>query len=164
MNLVEVAKADIGKKEKSGNSGFYDPLLEKEMRAVGWVPGYAWCACILEKWVWQAHPELKDKVKGLFVPSAVGTYKQLVGAGYQRSMVPEVGSLVFWQKMDDGKALWTGHCGIVSSVTSPTTFLSIEGNTNSSGSREGDSVQEKARRVNPEVTDGLKVIGFIKLV
>lgn len=164
MDLVEVARLDIGKKEKPGNTGFHDPLLEKEMRAVGWVPGYAWCACILEKWVWQAHPEMKEKVKGLFVPSAVNTYKNLVGSGYDRTMVPEVGRLVFWQKMDDGKALWTGHCGIVSSVTSPTTFLSIEGNTNSAGSREGDSVQEKARKVDPSVQDGLKVIGFIKLI
>lgn len=164
MNLVEVAKADIGKKEKSGNSGFYDSLLEKEMRAVGWVPGYAWCACILEKWVWQAHPELKEQVKGLFVPSAVNTYKNLVGAGYDRTMIPEVGRLVFWQKMDDGHALWQGHCGIVSEVINDTEFKSIEGNTNSAGSREGDSVQLKSRRVNLQITDGLKVIGFIKLV
>jgi len=161
--LVEVARLDIGKKEKKGNTGFEDPQLEKDMIAVGWANGWAWCACILEKWVWQAFPERKQEVKGLFVPSAVNTYKNLVGSGYDRTMIPEVGRLVFWQKMDDGKALWTGHCGIVSEVINETTFKSIEGNTNSAGSREGDSVQEKTRTVNLQVTDGLKVIGFIKI-
>jgi len=161
--LIEIAKADIGKKEKPGNTGFFDAQLEKDMRAVGWQPGWAWCAGILEKWAWAAYPEKKEAIKGLFVPSAVNTFKNLVKAGYKSTMIPEVGSFVFWQKMDDGKALWQGHCGVVSSVTSPTTFLAIDGNTNSKGSREGDSVQEKASVVNREVQDGLKVIGFIKI-
>lgn len=163
MTLVEAARADIGQKEKPGNTGFVDKKLEADMRAVGWAPGWAWCACIQEKWVWQAFPEKKETVKGLFVPSAVNTFKNLVNAGYKHSMIPTVGALVYWQKMDNGKALWTGHAGVVSNVLSDTEFDSIEGNTNSKGSREGDSVQEKRRLVRPTVTNGLKVIGFVTL-
>lgn len=162
MILVETARKDIGKKEKPGNTGFVDPILEKEMRTVGWQPGWAWCAGIQEKWVWAAFPELKESVKGLFVPSAVNTFRNLVKAGYSHSMIPTEGALVYWQHIQDGKELWTGHAGVVSRVVSDTEFYSIEGNTNSSGSREGDSVQEKHRFIRP-VTNGLKVIGFVML-
>lgn len=163
MNIVEVARKDIGKKEKPGNTGFLDKQLEADMIAVGWAPGWAWCACIQEKWAWEAFPAIKDKIKGIFVPSAVNTFRNLVKAGYTYSMKPAVGALVYWQKMDNGKELWAGHAGVVSRVISDTEFYSIEGNTNSAGSREGDSVQEKQRVVRSVVHDGLKVIGFVTL-
>lgn len=162
MKLIEIARQDIGKKEKSGNSGFEDKQLEKDMRAVGWSPGWAWCASIQEKWVWQAFPELKQEVQGYFVPSAVATFRNLKNAGYPVSMIPTPGALVYWQRMKDGHAQWQGHAGVVSTVVSPTEFFSIEGNTNPAGSREGDSVQEKHRFVK-EVENGLQVIGFVTL-
>lgn len=163
MKLVEAARKDLGKKEKPGNTGFEDAKLEAAMRVVGWQPGWAWCACIQEKWVWEAYPELQQKVKGLFVPSAVNTFRNLIRAGYKSTMIPEVGALVYWQKMDDGKALWQGHAGVVSEVINATTFKSIEGNTSNKGSRNGDGVYELTRTVRADVQDGLKVIGFIKL-
>jgi len=159
--LIEVAKKDLGKKEKPGNSGFHDRELELAMMDVGWQPGWAWCASILEKWIWEAFPEMKEKVKGLFVPSAVNTFRNLVNAGYKTSDVPVVGSLVFWQKYEDGKAEWTGHTGIVSEVINETTFKSIEGNASTAGSRNGDGVYEVNRVVKKEVRDGLKIIGFV---
>ena len=163
MNIIDVARKDIGKKEKPNNSGFHDRQLELDMLAVGWQPGWAWCACILEKWAWEAYPERKDKIKGLFVASAVNTFRNLVNAGFEKYDVPVEGSLVFWQKYEDGKAQWTGHTGVVSEVISETTFKSIEGNTSNSGSRNGDGVYELTRTVKKEVHDGLKVIGFIKV-
>lgn len=162
-SIVGIARTYIGKKEKPGNTGFEDKQMELDMRAVGWQPGWAWCAGFIEMVAWKAYPEKKEAIKGLFVPSAVNTFRNLIKAGYKSSMVPEVGSFVFWQKMDEGKALWQGHCGIVSDFIGEQTFKSIEGNTNSAGSREGDSVQEKLRTVKPEVMNGLKVIGFIKI-
>lgn len=161
--IVDVAKKDIGKKEKPNNSGFQDAEHEKRLLAVGWQRGWAWCACQLEAWIWDAYPEKKDQLKGLFVPSAVNTFRNLVNAGYEKTDVPVVGSLVFWQKYEDGKAQWTGHCGVVSEVIDDTKFKSIEGNTSNSGSRNGDGVYELTRVVKKEVPDGLKVIGFIKI-
>jgi hypothetical protein len=161
--LVEVARKDLGKKEKPGNSGFEDHQLEKDMLAVGWSYGWAWCSCILEKWVWEAFPDLKDKVKGMFVPSAVNTFRNLVRAGYKPSMTPAVGALVFWQKIEDGEPKWMGHTGVVSEVIDNDSFKSIEGNTSKKGSRNGEYVLENARNVNPNVQNGLKVIGFITM-
>lgn len=160
--LIEVARKDLGKKEKHGNIGFEDPELEKAMKSVGWQPGWAWCASIQEKWIWEAFPDLKQEVNGYFVPSAVATFRNLKNAGYPVSMTPKVGSLVFWQRMQDGNALWQGHAGVVSKVISPKEFMSIEGNTNAMGSREGDSVQEKSRTVRSDVQNGLTVIGFVE--
>lgn len=162
MNLIEVAKKDLGKKEKDGNTGFEDKELEKAMRTVGWHPGWAWCASIQEKWIWEAYPNLKDAVSGYFVPSAVATFRNLKNAGYQVSMIPTVGALVYWQRMQDGEPQWTGHAGVVSRVISDTEFYSIEGNTNEKGSREGTTVLEKNRFVK-KVDDGLQVIGFITI-
>lgn len=163
MTLIEAARKDIGKKEKSGNSGFEDKQLEKAMRAVGWQPGWAWCASIQEKWIRDAYPQRADELNGFFVPSAVATFRNLKNAGFNVSMMPTEGALVFWQRMKDGVAQWQGHAGVVSQVISDTEFLSIEGNTNSKGSREGDSVQEKQRIVRDDVQDGLKVIGFVTI-
>lgn len=161
--LVEVARKDLGKKEKPGNSGFEDTQLEKDMLSVGWSYGWAWCACILEKWAWEAFPEVKEKIKGYFVPSAVNTFRNLVRAGYKPSMIPTLGAFVFWQKYEDGEAKWMGHCGVVSEVLDQDSFKSIEGNTSKKGSRNGEYVLENVRNVNPNVENGLKVIGFISL-
>lgn len=161
--LVEVATLDIGKKEKPGNSGFVDKDHEKRLREVGWRPGWAWCSSQQEAWVWAAYPELKDIVNGFFVPSATATFRNLKNAGYPVSMQPKVGDLVYWQRIQDGKALWQGHAGVVSRVVSDAEFYSIEGNTNATGSREGDSVQEKLRYVRSDVENGLKVMGFVTI-
>ena len=67
------------------------------------------------------------------------------------------------QKYEEGKAVWTGHCGVVSEVINETTFKSIEGNTSGSGSRNGDGVYELTRTIKKEVQNGLKVIGFIEI-
>lgn len=162
--IIETARKDLGKKEKSGNTGFEDKQLEKDMLAVGWRPGWAWCASILEKWIWQAYPNLKEEVQGYFVPSAVATFRNLKNAGYPVSMTPTEGALVFWQRMKDGNAQWQGHAGVVSRVVSPREFISIEGNTSEKGSREGTTILENRRFVNPDVENGLKVVGFVKLV
>lgn len=163
MNLIEIARKDVGKKEKPGNSGFQDKEHEKRIRAVGWVPGWAWCASQLEAWAWEAYPTLKPQIEGLFVPSAVNTFRNLVRSGYEKLDKPEAGTFVFFQKFTDGVAQWQGHCGVVSHVVNETTFKSIEGNTNDRGSRTGDGVYELTRKLNPAITDGLKCIGFIKL-
>jgi hypothetical protein len=163
MQIVEIAKQYIGKKEKPGNTGFVDPVMEKDMKAVGWEAGWAWCAGFIEMICWKAYPIRIAELKGHFVPSAVNTYRNLLKAGYKTSMVPEVGAFVFWQRVKDGMGQWQGHCGIVSEVTDSKTFKSIEGNTNGAGSREGDGVYEKQRTVKADVQDGLKVIGFIKI-
>jgi hypothetical protein len=164
MTLIEAAKKDLGKKEKPGNTGFEDKELEKAMKAVGWAPGWAWCASIQEKWIREAFPERAADLNGFFVPSAVATFRNLKNAKFPVSLKPTEGALVFWQRMKNGVPQWQGHAGIVSKVINEIEFYSIEGNTNEQGSREGTTVLEKHRVINWSLQDGLKVLGFIKIV
>lgn len=163
MKIIEIAKKDIGKKEKPGNTGFEDPLHEKKLRAVNWQPGWAWCSSQIEAWMREAHPDRAEELNGYFVPSAVATFRNLKNAGYHVSMKPSVGAFVFWQRIKEGVPLWMGHAGVVSMVISDTEFLSIEGNTNEAGSREGTTVLEKSRTVKNDVENGLQVIGFVTI-
>lgn len=163
MSISKTAAKYIGEKEKPSNTGFVNKDLEDKIKAVGWQPGWAWCAAFIEAVFAETYPERAKEVSSLFVPSAVNTFRNLKNAGYKATMQPEVDAFVFWQRMKDGVAQWQGHTGIVSQILSIDKFKSIEGNTNGIGSREGDGVYEKVRTVNTNVENGLKIIGFIKL-
>lgn len=160
--LVEAARKDLGKYEKPGNSGWYDKYLQREMEKDGWSKGMAWCAFIVEKWAEEAYPNMEQKLDKLFSGSAVLTFRNFKRAGFKISDTPVLGSIVIWQKYKQGVPHWSGHAGIVSEVISDKEFKSIEGNTNSSGSREGNVVAEKHRKIVKNYT-GLNVMGFIVL-
>lgn len=150
---VEVARRYLGHKEMPGN--IFDPKspLGKIIIEAGQKDGEAWCAYFTEA-------IFVETLRALFSASAVQTFHNFKNAGYEISETPIVGALVIWQRYKDGKPTWQGHAGIVTKVNHDGSFLSIEGNTNSAGSREGDSVQEKVRK-NIRVENGLNIIGFV---
>jgi hypothetical protein len=160
--LVEIAKGYIGQKEKPGNSGFLDPVFEKKMIKVGFQKGFAWCALATKLCAIEAYPEKAAEFMKLFSPSAVTTFYNLQKAGYKVSNSPSVGAIVVWQRYNAGKKSWQGHVGIVSEVPDRLTFKAIEGNTNAAGSREGEVMAEKLRKLG-FVQTGLNVLGFITL-
>lgn len=160
LRLIEAARRDLGKEEKPGNQGWYDDSLQKEMEEDGWGPGMAWCAFIVEKWAEEAFPEIESKLDKLFSGSAVQTFRNFKKAGYQISDTPVAGSIVIWQKYNNGVPHWSGHAGICTEAISDTEFKSIEGNTNASGGREGVVVAEKRRKI-VKLKTGLNVLGFI---
>ena len=159
-SIVDIARADLGKVEKPGNSGFADPQLEKEMVEVGWQKGNSWCALISERWAKKAFPAKYAELSKLFSASAVQTFKNFEKAGYTIFKTPVLGAIVIWQKYSKGVASWQGHAGVVSEVISDTEFKSIEGNGSVKGSREGTTVVEQRRRV-VKLDTGLNVLGFI---
>lgn len=164
MTIADIARNYIGQKEKPSNTGFYDSEFEKKMREISaWQAGWSWCAGAIEVWATEAFPARRNEFKDIFVPSAVNTFRNLVRAGFKSSMVPTVGSIVTWQRMEDGQPQWRGHIGVVSQVVSETEFYSIEGNASNSGSANGDGVYEVHRRIKPDVKEGLKVIGFVTI-
>lgn len=153
MKQIEIAKKYLGHKEKPGN--IFDPKspLGKILIEAGQQDGEAWCCYFTEA-------IFVETLRALFSASTVQTFHNFKNAGYEISDVPKVGALVIWQNYKDGKAIWSGHAGIVTKVNADGSFHSIEGNTNSTGSREGDSVQEKIRK-NVRVENGLNILGFI---
>ena len=167
MNKIEEIVANavsyIGQRENAArnNSGFLDPAFEAEMKEEGWQKSWAWCAIFAKVVFKNVFPERAAELDKLFSPSAVQTFRNFKNAGHAISNVPTAGALVIWQTMDDGKAMATGHVGIVVSVANPLTFETVEGNTSGEGVREGWILAKRDRKVIPDVKNGLKIMGFI---
>lgn len=150
---IDIAKKYLGHKELPGN--IFDPKspLGKILIEAGHKNGEAWCAYFCEA-------IFVETLRELFSASTVQTFHNFKKAGYEISEGPKVGALVIWQRYKGGIPTWQGHAGIVTKVFPDGSFGTIEGNTNSTGSREGDSVQEKIRK-NMRVDNGLNILGFI---
>jgi hypothetical protein len=161
--IVQVACTYVGQEEISGNKGFKNPSFQKKIQDCGWGIGQSWCAYFSEL-VWKesfgkSHP-LYNTLDRLFSPSAVSTYSNFKGhlKLFQAGSKPKIGSLVAW-RLGNG---WQGHIGIVEKIIDKNTFNTIEGNTNSSGGREGIQVARKIRSLGmPYKSKGLNLIGFI---
>ncbi|UCD07711.1 MAG: CHAP domain-containing protein [Candidatus Aenigmatarchaeota archaeon] len=163
--IVKTANSFIGQEEIKGNLGFKDEDFQDMMEAVGWKRTEAWCAFFVEL-VWKlafVQDQAKVRELGMIMSGgAVATYNGFKKAGYGISTTPEPGDIVIWQKYKQGKPHWSGHAGIVTEVT-PGGFVSVEGNTNDAGGREGYIVAEKKRKLNLTTTSGLRIKGFIKV-
>lgn len=167
MNNIEKIVADavsyIGQRENKArnNSGFLDPKFEAEMKEEGWQKSWAWCSIFAKVVFKNVFPERAAELDKLFSPGTIQTFRNFKNAGHLISNVPTAGSLVIWQTMDEGKAMPTGHAGIVVAVLNPATFTTVEGNTSGEGVREGWIVARRQRQVIPDVREGLKILGFI---
>jgi hypothetical protein len=163
MNIVAVATSYIGEREVKNNLGFKNDFFEKKMEAVGWRKGEAWCSYFAEL-VWkEALPrhdcQLRGLVDKLFSASATRTYQNFdVHPEFETGITPLPGAVAIW-RLGNG---WQGHAGIVTRVLKTGNFYSIEGNTNSTGGREGIEVSLKLRHSKkPYEANGLNLVGFI---
>jgi hypothetical protein len=164
MNLVEAARRYIGQKELTGNVFKDDTELGKKLHAAGQVDGNAWCALFGEVCLKDSDPSNFKVYDKLCSASAVQTFTNFVAAGFKELLIPEVGTIVVWQRYVKGKKQWQGHLGIVSEkLENGRSFKSIEGNTNSAGGREGIEVAELFHYVNYSTQTGLRLLGFIKV-
>jgi hypothetical protein len=162
--IVEEALSYVGQREKKGNSGFLDPKFEAEMREEGWQYGWAWCAVFGKVVFKNVYPERAEELNDLFSPSAVTTFNNFKKAGYHINTLPEVGNMVVWQTMKEGKPQATGHLGIVVKLNNSWRFQSVEGNGNDEGGREGVEVAlQLDRATKKDVWNGLKVLGFVRI-
>src|SRR5688500_12844334 len=143
MKQIEIAKKYVGQKEKPGNDFDLDTPLGKILKEAGHKDGEAWCCYAVEAWFCEAFPERNAELRKLFSASTIQTFNNFKQAGYDVHDLPKVGDLVIWQRYQDGKPTWQGHAGIVTKVSAEGTFGTVEGNTDSKGSRTGGSVQEQ---------------------
>ena len=181
QTVKSIAESLIGLEEKPGNSGFYGfpdafrslmedtfgyPVYrsaEELFIAIGWKHGQAWCDYAGElTWRLGYHfydTALAHKVGKMFTGSAVGTLGKFKRAKWSHSFTPTIGALAFWQKPNS----WKGHEGIVTQILTPDleNFITVEGNTNVKGQREGKYMME---RQNDTGTRGDLIFkGFIAL-
>lgn len=168
--IVEIALEDEFQKEVKGNHGWKDQEFDCLMKATGWQDGQAWCAYWAEK-VWrQVYSSEVDMVIGrLFSANAVATFNNFWDSTFETSNRPVDGAVVIWQKMVNGHpsrvgdTKWIrGHAGIVISTEGDVnTFMTLEGNSNSEGGREGIEVARQERTLDFNKQHGLQLLGFI---
>lgn len=163
MTPAEVALKYIGQTEVPGNMGFNDATFQAKMVSVGFQKTHAWCSYFAELVFKEAYPEKSAEFTERFSGSTVLTFNNFKLAGYLIGHVPYPNNLVIWRSYKNGKALPTGHAGIVIDVKSTWEFMSVEGNTSDEKSREGYIVARHERKVLKDVTNGLKILGFIQI-
>ena len=168
--IIDIASKYVGKKELKGNSGFKDKRFEDQMLGVGWEHGWAWCAVFTEL-IWtlayqQENSVIAESLEKIFSPSATKTYKNFAKEKkWKVSKTPVKGAIVIWQNYRDDKPHWSGHAGLVESLSTNNegkVMFTIEGNSNSSGGREGIEVARLARPIDfTKKKNGLVLKGFI---
>jgi len=130
--LIEIAESQLGVHERSKNSG---PEIDQYLEFVGLGPGYPWCAAF---GCWGIHETVKRGYPTNFKYSAGVLAMWRANAPY-RVPAPKRGDLFI---MDFGKG--KGHTGIVKAVEGYR-IITIEGNSNLWGSREGTHVLQNSR-------------------
>lgn len=160
--IVSIARGYIGQQELPGNSGFKDAEFLKKMKAIGWYPGASWC-CFFYKLVWMEayadEPDVLKLVKKYHNGSCHETYHNYrASPEFKVRDYPVLGAGVLFQH---GKGP-SGHAGVVPEIIGSYSFHSVEGNTNSTGGREGIEVYEQPnRRLHLPFSNGLNILGFV---
>lgn len=171
--IIEIAKSYVGVREIGQNQGFTNKQLEKELLAIGWIKGQAYCAKFGQL-VWsKAYANFDSTIiydlNKLFTANAVKTYENFKKSPLFKtasSGKPEPGDLIIWAsvKNDELKKvdIWTlGHLGI-SIEGKQLKIDTVEGNTNEQGLRTGNGIWEKERDYSFYNNNGLRLIGFVK--
>ena len=134
--LVETFQSQVGVRETGDNTG---PEIDMYLKSVGLDPGYAWCGALMG-WGFLKHnltiPNGAAWTPNWFPASKVIPHEEAqkgdVGGIYFQSL-KRIAHIVFYEEnWENGKNLIT----------------TIEGNTNDTGSRNGDGVYRKYRSKN----------------
>lgn len=144
---VEIADAFVGIKEVGNNAGFNHPTFEKMMKNIGWYKGAPWCAFFLK--LIYSIAEIENKITG-FSPTAYNKSNVVFtnGKKYKDIKPGDAGTLSYNKfKNVKGRFKGIGHAFIIKSQKG-NAVVTIEGNTDSGASREGNGVYEKIRPMN----------------
>lgn len=144
VTASSIAQQYLGIKEQGKNRGFilkYDGQrgFEQMLRSFGWRPGLPWCAFFAKLVIYRSYGPDVARILNGGVHASWNAVK--ANPNWKIDKRPLVDGLVFW---DTGEG--HGHVGIVVSDEG-VTFHTVEGNTNTKGSREGDGVLMQVRPV-----------------
>lgn len=159
--IIAVAKGYIGQQEVQPNLSFKDPSFLAKMKARGWQVGQPWCGYFAKQcWVeaYAENVELLSKVKSLLNGGALSTLENCrADKTFMVNMTPAPGAICIFVEGHGPN----GHAAIVTAAED-INFLTVEGNTNTDGSRDGYEVAPKSHQLNrPFNPTGLNIAGFI---
>lgn len=146
LQALRIAGTHVGDRETSRNSG---PEVDAFLASVGLGPGYPWCAafvyfCFREAAASVRAPNPCPRTAGALRLWDLCTPQ----ADLTQFVSPDAGSVFV---IDHGHGL--GHVGFVEELLDDGTLRTIEGNTAPTGTREGDGVYRRSRRIS-EITRG----------
>ncbi|MGY4383020.1 hypothetical protein ACVWYN_000039 [Pedobacter sp. UYP24] len=142
--LLDIARAQLGVREKTGkNDGI---AVESYLKYVGFTKGNPWCAAYV-CWVFgqAGYPAPRTAWSpGLFPANRVikDDGSSFSSLRFPKDNGEHLRGLVFGIYFPDLKRI--GHCGLVDGVQGDF-IISLEGNTNLEGSREGQGVYRRLR-------------------
>lgn len=136
--LIKQAGDQLGVTEATGNND--GPAVEKYLASVGLGKGYAWCMAFVYWCAKQAAIKVGIENPLYQTGGVVACWQSSKGIKIKE---PEQGCQFFIIHPNG-----TGHTGIVTGVFPNGVLHTIEGNTNSNGSREGTTVLRKTRNVS----------------
>ena len=139
--LKKIYFSQVGVREQGGaNRG---EQVEQYLASVGFGPGYAWCAAFVS-WCYQQadveHPQ------SAWVPSYAIKENLIYQRGEFMKQLPQTGDvfLIWYERLKR-----PAHIGFIDQWQDAW-VITVEGNTNDDGSREGDGVYRK-RRIQRQV-------------
>lgn len=146
--VLELAAKEIGVRELGRNRG---QRIEEYLACVSCPPGNPWCAAFVS-FIYEQAAKALGMENPLSKAAAVNKLWRKAPF-WTRTKEPTPGSVfIRFQNPDNDYSL--GHTGIVSQVI-PGAIVTIEGNTDDGGSRDGDGVYLRTRPI------GYANMGFI---
>ena len=140
-SIQEAYTGYIGVREATGkNDG---KQVEKFLKNVGLGPGFPWCAAFVKTCLIEAGIKSANAINGMALSCHNG--KNIVFFKSKKVKDVQPGD-VFTLYYAHLKRI--GHTGFVDHQVNSSVYESVEGNTNSAGSREGDGVYKKKRSFN----------------
>ncbi|MBP2831262.1 CHAP domain-containing protein [Aquimarina sp. U1-2] len=134
--LKQIYDSQLGVREQGGaNQG---KQVEQYLASVGFGPGFPWCAAFVSWCYQQANVEAP---KSAWVPSYAQKQRIIYKRGRFIKELPQPGDvfLIWYQRLNR-----PAHIGFVDEWKQDW-VITVEGNTNDNGSREGDGVYRKKR-------------------
>ena len=135
-------ESQIGVREATGHNDGRD--VEKYLASADLSKGNPWCASFVN-WTFQQCIDVKVESPG-WVPSWFPQNKLIFVRGKLNKRSPQSGDLIGIYFQDKGRL---AHIGLYDSE-SKDFIITVEGNTNDAGSREGDGVYKK-RRIKSQI-------------
>lgn len=150
---LEIALSQLGQQETAGkaNSG---PMVDKYLAAVGLSPGYAWCQAFVNWCYEQAAAQIRVPEPVVNTGGVLDCWRRSSSERKIRraTIVADISVLLPGDQfiMQVG-AQGAGHTGLIVGIKGTTAtnaiLLTIEGNTNDEGGREGYKVARRERKL-----------------
>lgn len=136
--VADVYTSQVGVRELTGhNDGV---AVEKYLAVTGFEKGNSWCAAFVS---WTFQEARVTALKNAWAPSWFPTSKTIYAKGKHNTLKPDKAD-VFGIYYEAKKRI--GHVGFIDEWPASGDYaITVEGNTNSAGRREGDGVYRKRR-------------------